>query len=36
MEYKLVSQLEQVLPKGMKIPNEIELLYRWIEDNAVI
>ena len=34
MEYKLVSQLEQVLPKGMKIPNEIRLLYQWIEDNG--
>jgi len=35
MEYKLVSQLERVLPKGMKIPNEIKLLYQWIEDNGL-
>jgi len=33
MEYKLILQLEQVLPKGMKIPDEIRLLYQWIEDN---
>ena len=34
MENKLVSQLEEVLPKGMKIPDEIKLLYQWIEDNG--
>jgi hypothetical protein len=33
MKNKLISQLEKALPKGMKIPNEIKLLYQWIEDN---
>ena len=34
MEYKLISQLRKVIPEGMKIPNEIEMLYQWIEDNG--
>ena len=34
MEYKLISQLKKVIPEGMKIPNEIKLLYQWIEDNG--
>ena len=33
MKNKLIAQLEKVLPTGMKIPNEIKLLYQWIEDN---
>ena len=33
MANKLISQLETVLPKGFYIPNEIRLLYEWIEDN---
>lgn len=33
MENKLITQLEEVLPIGMKIPVEIKLLYQWIEDN---
>jgi hypothetical protein len=34
VEYKLATQLESVLPKGMTIPDEIRLLYQWIEDNG--
>ena len=33
MKNKLLSQLEDVLPKGMCIPDGIKLLYRWIENN---
>ncbi len=35
MENKLISQLESVLPKGMNIPNELKLLYQWIENNKL-
>ena len=34
MKSKLISQLEEVLPKKMYIPDEIRLLYQWIEDNG--
>ncbi len=33
MKNKLIKQLESVLPKGMLIPNELKLLYKWIEEN---
>ncbi len=33
MENKLISQLNRVLPTGMHIPEELALLYQWIEDN---
>lgn len=33
MENTLVGQLEKVLPDGMTLPNELKLLYKWIEDN---
>lgn len=29
----LYEQLEKVLPPGMIIPEPLELLYKWIEDN---
>lgn len=32
---KLIDQLENVLPKGMEIPNELKLLYQWIENNEL-
>ena len=30
----LLQQLENVLPKGMQIPEELRQLYQWIEDNG--
>lgn len=33
MESELISQLEKVLPVRMQIPDEIKMLYRWIEEN---
>ncbi len=32
---KLIEQLESVLPKEMEIPNELKLLYQWIENNEL-
>ena len=34
MENKLIAQLEKVLPDGMKFPEELKLLYQWIEENG--
>jgi hypothetical protein len=34
MNNKLIEQLENVLPKGMTLPNELKLLYQWIEKNG--
>lgn len=33
IENKLIKQLEDILPSKIVIPNEIKLLYKWIEDN---
>ncbi|MDP8100837.1 hypothetical protein [Phocoenobacter atlanticus] len=33
MKSKLITQLENVLPKDMQIPEELRLLYKWIEEN---
>ncbi|MDP8033618.1 hypothetical protein QJU43_04480 [Pasteurella atlantica] len=33
MKSKLITQLENVLPKDMRIPEELRLLYKWIEEN---
>ena len=30
----LLQQLENALPKGMQIPEELDKLYQWIEDNG--
>ena len=30
----LLQQLENALPKGMQIPEELRQLYQWIEDNG--
>ena len=30
----LLQQLENTLPAGMKIPEELRKLYQWIEDNG--
>ena len=30
----LLQQLENALPKGMQIPEELRKLYQWIEDNG--
>lgn len=35
MKNQLIEQLEKVLPKGMQIPKEIEMLYQYIEDNGL-
>lgn len=35
MQNQLMEQLEKVLPEGMQIPKEIELLYQYIEDNGL-
>lgn len=33
MDNKLILELHDVLPNGMEIPKEIQLLYEWIETN---
>ncbi len=33
MENKLIKQLEETMPSGMSIPEELKLLYHWIERN---
>ena len=30
----LLQQLENALPKGMQIPEELRKFYQWIEDNG--
>ena len=30
----LLQQLENALPAGMQIPEELRQLYQWIEDNG--
>ena len=30
----LLQQLENALPEGMQIPEELRKLYQWIEDNG--
>ena len=35
MDNKLTEQLEKVLPKGMALPNELKMLYQWIEENRL-
>ena len=30
----LLQQLENALPEGMQIPEELRQLYQWIEDNG--
>jgi len=30
----LLQQLENALPAGMQIPEELRKLYQWIEDNG--
>ena len=35
MQNQLMEQLKKVLPKGMQIPKEIEMLYQYIEDNGL-
>ena len=34
MKNILLQQLENVLPEGMQIPEELRQLYQWIEDNG--
>ena len=34
MKNILLQQLENALPKGMQIPEELRKLYQWIEDNG--
>ena len=34
MKNILLQQLENTLPKGMQIPEELRQLYQWIEDNG--
>ena len=34
MKNILLQQLENALPKGMQIPEELRQLYQWIEDNG--
>ncbi len=34
MKNILLQQLENALPKGMQIPEELHQLYQWIEDNG--
>ena len=34
MKNILLQQLENVLPEGMQIPEELRKLYQWIEDNG--
>lgn len=34
MKNILLQQLENALPKGMQIPEELRQLYQWIEDNV--
>ena len=33
MKNKLIEQLQNVMPNGMQIPEEIKMLYQYIEDN---
>ncbi len=35
MKNQLIEQLKNVLPKGIQIPKEIEMLYQFIEDNEL-
>lgn len=35
MENVLIQQLQEVMPKGMQIPEEIKILYQYIEDNGL-
>ncbi len=35
MKNKLIEQLKAVLPAGMQLPKELELLYQYIEDNGL-
>ena len=30
----LLQQLENALPEGMQIPEELRQLYQWMEDNG--
>lgn len=32
---RLLKQLQNVMPKGMQIPKEIQMLYQYIEDNKL-
>ena len=34
MKNILLQQLENALPEGMQIPEELRQLYQWIEDNG--
>lgn len=35
MNNQLMEQLLNVMPKGMQIPKEIEMLYEYIEENGL-
>lgn len=35
MKNQLIEQLKAVLPKGIQIPREIEMLYEYIEENGL-
>lgn len=35
MKNQLIEQLENVLPAGMTLPEELKLLYNWIEENGL-
>ena len=35
MENVLIRQLQEVMPRGMQIPEEIKMLYQYIEDNRL-
>lgn len=35
MSNQLIEQLKAVMPKGMQIPKELEILYQYIEDNGL-
>ena len=35
MANQLIEQLKAVMPKGMQLPRELEILYQYIEDNGL-
>lgn len=35
VENQMIKQLQNVMPKGMQIPKEIEMLYQYIEENGL-
>ncbi len=35
MKNRLIAELEKLLPKSMLLPEEIKLLYQWIEQHQL-